>query len=245
MTAAGRDDPAITPAGLAALIAAARQPGHTLLVGITGPVAVGKTTLAGQIAAALPAGLVVEIVSTDGFLRCNADLDAAGLTLRKGFPESYDRAAMEATLGALRRLRPGGTVLVPGYSHTLYDVDPAAARTITAADVVLVEGLGLGPDAAGLRLPLDLLIYVDADDGDVRGWFMARFMALWAAGRDDPSSFYARFSNMDAAAAHAFGNSVWDGINRPNWLDHIARARPLADVVVKKRAGHGLVRVQP
>jgi type I pantothenate kinase len=231
----------ITPAGLARRIVQARVPGQTLLVGITGPVAVGKTTLAGQIASALAASHRVEIVSTDGFLRPNAELDAAGLTMRKGFPESYDRTRLDATLAALRRLGQDAPVAVPAYSHTRYDVDPAAARMVSAADIVLVEGLGLGPDAAGKRPPLDLLIYVDADDVDVRGWFMARFMALWAAGRSDPASFYARFAHMNEQEAHAFGNSVWDGINRPNWLDHIAHARPLADVVVKKGAGHALV----
>lgn len=236
--AAGR---AITPAGLARRIAQARTPGQTMLAGITGPVAVGKTTLAGQIAAALAVDQRVEIVSTDGFLRSNAELGSAGLAMRKGFPESYDRAALDATLAALRRLGQGAPVAVPSYSHARYDVDPAAARLVCAADIVLVEGLGLGPDAAGQRPPLDLLIYVDADDGDVRGWFLARFMALWAAGRADPASFYARFAQLSESEAHAFGNSVWDDINRPNWLDHIARARPLADVVVKKAAGHALV----
>lgn len=232
---------AITPADLARRIAGAHTPGQTMLVGITGPVAVGKTTLAGQIAAVLGLSLQVEIVSTDGFLRPNAELDAAGLAMRKGFPESYDRARLDATLVALRQLGQGAPVAVPAYSHTRYDVDPAAARTVSAADIVLVEGLGLGPDGDGQRPPVDLLIYVDADDGDVRGWFMARFMALWAAGRADPASFYARFAHMSESEAHAFGNSVWDGINRPNWIDHIAHARPLADLVVKKGAGHALV----
>ena len=75
MTAPGQPGPAITPAWLAQQIASRRQPGRPLLVGITGPVAVGKTTLAGQIAAALAADHRVEIVSTDGFLRPNAELD--------------------------------------------------------------------------------------------------------------------------------------------------------------------------
>jgi type I pantothenate kinase len=91
----------VSPADLAARIAARHRLGETLVVGITGSVAVGKTTLARQIAEALPTDLQVEIVSTDGFLKPNAVLEAQGLSMRKGFPESYDVDAMLAALTAL------------------------------------------------------------------------------------------------------------------------------------------------
>jgi type I pantothenate kinase len=221
-----------TPAELAARIAVQARPGETLVVGITGSVAVGKTTLARQIAEALPG--TVEIISTDGFLQPNAVLDAQGLTLRKGFPESYDRAAMAAALAGLKH----GAVTVPAYSHVTYDVDPAAARTIAGADIVLVEGLGLAPDEQGQRPPLDLLIYIDAAEDDIIAWFLARFMGLWAD--SDPASFYARFRHMSETEARQFALSVWNGINRPNWLEHISRAKGVADIVVTKALDHGL-----
>ena len=226
----------VSPADLAARIAARHRLGETLVVGITGSVAVGKTTLARQIAEALPTDLRVEIVSTDGFLKPNAVLEAQGLSMRKGFPESYDRAAMAAALAGLKH----GGVKVPAYSHTSYDVDPAAARTISGADVVLVEGLGLAPDASGQRPPLDLLIYIDAAEDDIIAWFLARFMGLWEAAANDPSSFYARFRHMSEDEARQFALSVWNGINRPNWLEHIALARPVADIVVVKALDHRL-----
>jgi type I pantothenate kinase len=228
----------ITPAALAQRIAARRRPDETLVAGITGSVAVGKTTLAQAIVAALPGR--VEIVSTDGFLWPNAVLEAQGLAMRKGFPESYDTAAMAAALAGLKR----GPVVVPAYSHVTYDVDPAAARTIATADIVLVEGLGLAPDATGARPPLDLLIYIDADEADVVAWFVARFMALWVAAADDAHSFYARFRHMSEPQARDFAMGVWAAINRPNWHDHIARALPVADVVVKKAADHRLLLVR-
>ena len=37
---------------------------------------------------------VVELVTTDGFLYPNAELERRGLMERKGFPESYDRLAL-------------------------------------------------------------------------------------------------------------------------------------------------------
>lgn len=224
----------ITPAELAQRIAAHRPAAPPLVVGITGSVAVGKTTLAQALAAALPGK--VEMVSTDGFLKPNAVLESEGLMLRKGFPESYDAAAMAAALAGLKH----GPVTVPAYSHATYDVDAAAARVVAGADIVLVEGLGLAPDAQGRRPPLDLLIYIDADEADIIAWFVDRFMGLWRAAADDPNSFYARFAHMGAGEAQAFALSVWHNINRPNWLDHIARARPVADLRVKKAGDHGL-----
>jgi type I pantothenate kinase len=226
----------ITPAALAARLAAHRQPGETLVVGITGAVAVGKTTLARQLAEALAPAGHVEIVSTDGFLKPNAVLEAQGLMMRKGFPESFDAPAMAAALAGLK----SGAVTVPAYSHAIYDVDPAAGRTISGADVVLVEGLGLAPGEMGQRPPLDLLVYIDTEEADVLGWFLDRFMGLWEAAADDPASFYARFRHMTEAQARDFAVQVWNGINRPNWLEHIARAKPVADIVVKKAADHGL-----
>jgi type I pantothenate kinase len=180
--------------------------------------------------------LKVDIISTDGFLKPNAVLEAEGLSMRKGFPESYDRAAMAAALAGLQH----GAVTVPAYSHTSYDVDPAADRTISGADVVLVEGLGLAPDASGQRPPLDLLIYIDATEDDIIAWFLARFMGLWDAAANDPTSFYARFRHMSEDEARQFALSVWNGINRPNWLEHIALARPVADIVVVKALDHRL-----
>lgn len=225
----------LIPADLAQRIMARRQPGTTLVVGITGSVAVGKTTLARHIADAIGQG--VDIVSTDGFLKPNAVLEAEGLMLRKGFPESFDAPALAAAIAGLKT----GPVIVPAYSHAIYDVDPAAARTVSGTDIVLVEGLGLAPDGDGQRPPLDLLIYIDADEADIVAWFLDRFMGLWAAAADDPTSFYTRFRHMDETAARAFALGIWQTINRPNWVDHIARARPVADIVVRKSLDHGLI----
>src|ERR1700761_3593662 len=108
---------------LARRLLALRREG-VLVVGLTGAVAAGKSTLAAELVALIPQvqpeRISVASVSTDGFLRPNAELDAAGLTLRKGFPETYDVLAMEAALIEVRR----GPTVFPGYSHLTYDRDP-------------------------------------------------------------------------------------------------------------------------
>ena len=217
-----------------------RQPGQPLLIGITGSVAVGKSTLAAALVESL-VGLRVDTVATDGFLLPNTALDAAGLTLRKGFPESFDAAGFATTIAALRH----GPAPVPGYSHQIYDIDPALTRQVGPADILIIEGLGLAPHAgANPAAALDLLLYLDADEADLERWFVARFIGFWHAAAKDPTSFYARFRDLTPAAAEMFARSVWTNINLPNLRDHISGARDTADIVVKKGPDHGLILVR-
>jgi type I pantothenate kinase len=214
----------------------ARRPGAgPFLVGLTGGVAAGKSAFAGDLAKALgawPERPNVEIVSSDGFLLDNATLQARGLAARKGFPESYDRAALKAALAAIRL----GPADFPGYSHVIYDVDPALMRRLNPPGVLIVEGLGLGeaPQALGL----DALIYLDVDEALLEAWFAGRFMALWRAAEADPASFYARFRQLSEAEAREVAAMVWRTINLPNLRDHIIAGRDHADIIVRKGAGH-------
>lgn len=222
-------------AAIATLVQA--RPGRPLIIGITGSVAVGKTWLADALAAALPAP--VAQLSTDGFLLPNAELEARGLVLRKGFPESYDADAMLATLAALRT----GAAMVPVHSHVTYDIDPALARRVGPADIILVEGLGLSgfPDGRSARDGLDCLIYIDADPADIEAWYVARFLGLWRAGADDPTSFYHRFATLPQADVVTLAQGTWAKINLPNLLDHIVHARETADIRLRKAADHRLL----
>lgn len=206
------------------------------LIGITGSVAAGKSTLARQLAEAMP-GRRVAIVGTDGFLLPNAVLAARGLLLRKGFPESYDTDLFRRVLGELR----AGAAEVPGYSHTIFDIDPALTRRVSG-DVVLVEGLGFGA-LAGKGL-FDTLVYLDAADADLEAWYVGRFMTLWRAAEHDPASFYTRFRHLDAAGTAAVARQVWADINLPNLHDHILPVRALADIVIAKDGDHRLTLVR-
>ena len=67
------------------------------MIGVAGSVAVGKSTMSRllrELLAAWPEHPRVELVTTDGFLLPNAELERRGLLHRKGFPESYDRRAL-------------------------------------------------------------------------------------------------------------------------------------------------------
>jgi len=209
-----------------------------LRVGLTGSVAAGKSTLCAELVRRLQGRLAVEAVSTDGFLLPNDTLNARGLGMRKGFPDSYDPDALFAVLDAVR----SGPVRVPGYSHVTYDIDPALSRTVDRPDILILEGLGFAPfeDGRSIVDRLDLLIYLDAAEADLETWFAARFLDFWRAAEHDPASFYAQFRHMDEAQADQFGRMVWTRINLPNLRDHISRSRDRADILLQKVEGHRL-----
>lgn len=209
------------------------------VAGLTGSVASGKSTLAGQLVDRLTPELHVEAVSTDGFLFSNAELERRGLPERKGFPESYDRESLARAIAELRR----GEALFPGYSHEIYDTDPAADRLVKRPDLLILEGLGHSAPSAPPRCSgePDLLIYVDAAFEDLESWYTERFVRLWRAAEHDPGSFYRRFRQMSEEEVVAFSRQVWEAVNLPNLTEHIAPLRERADLVVLKRADHSLV----
>ena len=149
----------MTVAELARRIADRTSPGEVLRVGVTGSVAAGKSTLCAALKAALEPALRVEVLSTDGFLFPNAVLTERGILPLKGRPQTYDLAGLAAVLREIRE----GPVTAPGYSHAIYDIDPALARRIERPDILIVEGLGLTPRPEGL----DLLIYIDAEEANL------------------------------------------------------------------------------
>ncbi len=222
--------------------------------------AAGKTVTTEVLVALLDAlGHRAGVVSTDGFLLSNAELERRGLTARKGFPESYDHAALVATVAALadagRDLAE--PVTVPVYDHGTYDVTGTRTELDPAVDIVIIEGVNVlqpapRPARPGAASPpdtdvadhLDLSVYLDADGDDIRAWFLQRLQRLRAETADDPSSFYAGFAGMSDAEFTAMGEAVWAGVNAPNLADHIAPSRDRADVVVDKAADHTVRRVR-
>src|SRR5690349_16726118 len=173
---------------------ARRGTGGPFLIGLSGSVAVGKSTAARLLTALLeraPAGPGVELVTTDGFLEPNAVLAERGLLQRKGWPESYRAGALAAFAG---ELRAGRSAVAPRYSHVLYDIVPGAERVVEPPDVLLLEGLNvLRDDVAPL---LDLALYLDADPADVADWYVARFHSLRRTVFRDAASYFHRYASL-------------------------------------------------
>jgi type I pantothenate kinase len=207
------------------------------LVGISGAVAAGKTTVAEGLAEQLRiGGRKVDIVTTDAFLRSNAELDELGLSFRKGFPESFH---LDALTGVLRGIKIGAAhVELPVYSHLTYDLVPGARTSIDHPDLVIVEGIvGLRPELAEL---LDVRVYIDASELDLRLWFATRFLEMTRAARVDEASFYREFVEFPDEELVSLAEATWDGINGVNLREHILPTRERADIVVEKARDHSI-----
>jgi type I pantothenate kinase len=118
----------------------ARRPERTpFVIGVAGSVAVGKSTtsrLLRELLARWPEHPDVALVTTDGFLYPNSELERRGLLERKGFPESYDRKAL---LRFVIDLKSGcDAVEAPVYSHVEYDVVPHERLVVKSPDIVLI-----------------------------------------------------------------------------------------------------------
>jgi type I pantothenate kinase len=225
------------PSAVATRARARLRPRSTAVVAVAGPVAVGKSTLAADVADALRAeGATAEVVSTDGFLYSSAELSVRGLVARKGFPESYDVDALRRFLAAVRdAVDRAHEVTVPVYSHETYDIVPGERRPIPPSDVLVLEGLNALYATTGL---VDLGVYVDAPLPVIEDWYVVRFLRLCdAAG---PGSFYSQFVGMDRSALEHAALDVYRSINLPNLVEFIGPSRSLADVVVEKRPDHAV-----
>lgn len=223
------------------------------IIGVAGSVAVGKSTTARILCALLqrwPSSPQVDLVTTDGFLYPNALLEERKLMERKGFPESYDRARFIGFLSEIKSGKP--RVGVPVYSHLVYDVLPGEEVIVDRPDILIVEGLNILQPG---ELPkngrpilfasdfLDFSIYLDAEEADLRAWFMERFSRLRETAFADPKSFFHRFSQMSEEEATKFGLWAWEEINLPNLIDNIVPTRSRADLILKKGSSHAIEEV--
>ena len=207
-----------------------------VLAGIAGSVAVGKTTLAEQVAIALDAeGVTTAVLATDCFLLPNDDLAARGLLMQKGFPDSYDVDAIARFLDAATAGEPA---TVPVYSHEIYDRAPGASFTVGPAAVYVVEGVN------ALRPPLapalHVAVYVDAAEADIERWYVERFLRLIELAETDEASFYRMFVPMDPDQRRQVAASTWSGINAVNLHQHIEPTRSAATLVLRKAGDHSL-----
>ena len=219
------------------------------VIGIAGSVAVGKSTTARLLKELLsrwPQHPKVELVTTDGFLLPNAELEARGLLQRKGFPESYDRRAL---LRFIIDLKSGAEeVKAPIYSHLRYDITDDHV-VLQRPDIVLFEGLNVLQPARARpdrrqRLAVsdffDFSVYVDAAAGDIRQWYVERFLRLRETAFREPESYFRRYADLSHDQAVARAESLWDGINGPNLTENIKPTRGRASLVLRKDADHSV-----
>ena len=218
------------------------------ILGIAGSVAVGKSTTARVLKALLarwPDHPRVDLITTDGFLHPNEELNRRGIMHRKGFPESFDTARL---LNFLHEVKSGkGMVEAPVYSHFHYDILPGQSLAIDRPDILIVEGLNVLQPA---RMPRDgeaipfvsdffnFSIYIDAAAKVIEEWYVTRFMRLRQTAFRDPGAYFHRYAHLTPDAARAQALEIWRTINEKNLAENILPTRQRARLILRKSANH-------
>ena len=222
------------------------------IIGVAGSVAVGKSTTARvlqELLARWPDTPRVELITTDGFLYPNAELERRGIMDRKGFPESYDRRALVRFVAEVK----GGKAEVeaPVYSHLVYDIVPDEKIVVRQPDILIVEGLNvLQPPVSTPGQPtrstltvsdfFDFSVYVDARETDIREWYINRFLRLRETAFADPDSYFHRYARLDDDEAVTLATRIWESINLPNLIDNVQPTRGRATAILRKSSNHAV-----
>ncbi|MEL6298159.1 MAG: type I pantothenate kinase [Pseudomonadota bacterium] len=230
-----------------------RERQSPFVIGIAGSVAVGKSTTARVLKALLarwPDHPRVDLITTDGFLYPNAELERRGLMDRKGFPESFNTKRLLQFMADIKSNR--SNVVAPRYSHFHYDVVPDETTAIDRPDILIVEGLNVLQPArlprGGDAIPyvsdfFDFSIYIDADPQTIENWYVSRFMRLRETAFRDPDAYFHRYAKLSDEDAKVRATEIWRSINMVNLRKNILPTRRRAKLILTKSADHAVSKV--
>ena len=220
------------------------------IIGIGGSVAVGKSTTSRILQALLSKwsdNITVSLVNTDGFLMSNNNLEKRSLMERKGFPESYNLTLL---LDFLNSVKSGkSNVKAPVYSHLLYDNVPGEFINVNKPDILIIEGLNVLQPAPlprdGNAIPyvsdfFDFSIFVDADEKNIKNWYIQRFLKLKSTAFKKEKSYFNKYSYLSDEEAVNEATSLWEKINYVNLIENILPTRQRANLILRKSENHSV-----
>ena len=193
------------------------------VVGITGGIAAGKSTVAAAVAQALG----WPTVSTDGFIRADAGS-------RKGYADSYDAEALSAFLDAIRN---DGKATAPRYSHLHYEV---VGYDDIVSNTIVVDGLHLGHPTLGVRGRIDVLVHLDAPTDVLSRWYLTRFQELRTLAKGDPTAMLYPYRDLEPDVLDGMAMQVWDDLNAVVIETEVRPYGPDADIGVVFHDDHSV-----
>ena len=215
-----------------------------LLIGITGSVSVGKSTISNiikKLVTSPPINLSAQVISTDNFLFPNSQLQKNQILHRKGFPESFDHAAIIKFLSGISEGKPNS--IIPIYSHETYDIEGTSRSEIT--DLIIIEGVNIlqepiekNDQDPSIREFLDFSIFIDADESEITQWYEDRFLKYCSLAEDNTKSFFSQFKNLNTEERKKLAAEIWKSVNKPNLDSYIYPSKEYADLIIKKGKDH-------
>nr|WP_211924133.1 type I pantothenate kinase [Coxiella endosymbiont of Amblyomma nuttalli] len=223
------------------------------IIGVAGSVAVGKSITSRVLQALLsrwPDHPNVKVITSDGFLYPNAELEHRKLMERKGFPESYDTAHLLRVLHAIKSGKRH--VSIPIYSHHHYDIIPNQKEVIDQPDIVILEGLNiLQIDMKkNIHQPqvfvsdfFDFSLFVNAKTDTIKKWYIDRVLNFWQSVFLHPDSYFHYLTLLGKAEVMEFAVHVWREINEVNLKENILPYKNRAQLILEKGFDHSVQRI--
>lgn len=178
------------------------------LLGLAGPPAAGKSTLAADLCSALNLGNAdtAAVAPMDGFHRSTADLSDSGELAIKGQPRSFDVRGFVARLQELRTSPRGASVGWPVYDRSIHDPVPNGI-VFDRHKIAIVEGNYLLLDAPGwseIRELLDECWFLDAEPPDIE----RRLYSRHVEGGKSPAEARTKIASSDLPNAELVSRTV-------------------------------------
>ena len=224
-----------------------------IVVGLSGSVAVGKSTFAEQLRSeflSVYPVLNVNVVSTDNFLFPAHILKERNIMSEKGFPVSYDYEKIISFLTDYRERKT--KITYPCYSHDLYDITDTP-QILPECNILILEGINTLSDSYSIpTLPkignirdfLDASIFLDASDDNLYDWFRIRFLKhLENAKKNQDKSHYTEMIGMSHNELQKIIDHRWYDINFRNFRLYIQPSMIHADLIVRKGQYHDIFSV--
>lgn len=218
------------------------------IIGIAGSVAVGKSTTARILQTLLSrwdSHTKVDLVTTDGFLYSKDTLEKKGLMGKKGFPESYDTQKL---IDFMVRVKSGeDKVESPIYSHLAYDILPNNMELICNPDILIVEGVNVLQVNKSHHVFVsdffDFSIYIDADEENIKKWYIERFLLLQKTAFQNRKSYFHRYNNLSKDEAIKKATEIWVDINAKNLKENILPTKRRANIILRKDLDHNIKKI--
>jgi len=211
-----------------------------VLLGITGGVAAGKSTLGRYVQQFLIENLPkyrTVMISTDSFIFSNAYLQSKSLLQRKGFPESFAWQDLKKFIEQIKGRRHS-KYKIPLYFHEKKDIVAGCLNIIEQADIYIVEGINLlfnyidKDNVFCLRDYLDFSIYLNTNVTIAKQRAVHRFHLACQQTQNQSIPYFDSLKALSSSQLTQYIENLWENINTSILNNYIAPHRDDVDMVV-------------